>query len=318
VKDLSIVIPFMRYRKIGLVVSIILMLGSLGALAVKGLNFALDFTGGTQVQMTYATAPDLEQIRQVLADAGFDNNEVVAIGADTNIQVRVQNNSEEGAETEALAESGETARQVAQILIDAAGGQATFSGSSFISSQVGDDLMEQGGLGMLVAIIMMMSYIAFRFQFKFALGAVFSIVHDVVFTLGFIAVTQLDFDLNALASILAIIGKSMNDTVVVADRIRENFRLLRNSDPETIVDTALSQTLVRTTITAVTTLLVLFALFFYGGQALYGFSLVLIVGVFIGLHSSIYVASGTLLFMNLSKEDMAPPEKRNEELDAIP
>src|SRR5262249_48603620 len=153
------------------------MLGSLCALAVKGLNFALDFTGGTQVQMTYATAPDLEQIRQVLSDAGFGNNEVVAIGADTNIQVRVQNNSEEGgAETEALAESGETARQVAQILIDAAGGQATFSGSSFISSQVGDDLMEQGGLGMLVAIIMMMSYIAFRFQFKFALGAVFSIV----------------------------------------------------------------------------------------------------------------------------------------------
>jgi preprotein translocase subunit SecF len=307
----------MRYRKIGLVVSIVLMLGSIGALAVKGLNFALDFTGGTQVQMTYATAPDLEQIRQVLSDAGFGNNEVVAIGADTNIQVRVQN-SEEGADTEALAESGETARQVSQILIDAAGGQATFSGSSFISSQVGDDLMEQGGLGMLVAIIMMMSYIAFRFQFKFALGAVFSIVHDVVFTLGFIAVTQLDFDLNALASILAIIGKSMNDTVVVADRIRENFRLLRNSDPETIVDTALSQTLVRTTITAITTLLVLFALFFDGGQALYGFSLVLIVGVFIGLHSSIYVASGTLLFMGLSKEDMAPPEKRNEELDAIP
>jgi preprotein translocase subunit SecF len=305
----------MRYRKIGLVISIALVLGSIGALAVKGLNFALDFTGGTQVQMIYASAPDLEQIRQVLADGGFANNEVVAIGTDTNIQVSVQNDNEDGSIVE---ESGETARQVSRLLIDAAGGQATFSGSSFISSQVGDDLMEQGGLGMLVAIIMMMSYIAFRFQFKFALGAVFSIVHDVVFTLGFLAVTQLDFDLNALASILAIIGKSMNDTVVVADRIRENFRLLRNSDPETIVDTALSQTLVRTTITAVTTLLVLFALFFYGGQALYGFSLVLIVGVFIGLYSSIYVASGTLLFLGLSKEDMAPPEKRNEELDAIP
>ncbi|MDR2213629.1 MAG: protein translocase subunit SecF [Pseudomonadales bacterium] len=316
-KDLSIVIPFMRYRRFGLAISIVLMLGSITALAVKGLNFALDFTGGTQVQIIYNTAPDLEVIRQTLDEAGFTGNEVVAIGSDTTIQVSVQNRTSDDA-TDDATESGETAQYVTQLLIDAAGGQARSGGSSFISSQVGDDLMEQGGLGMLVAIIMMMSYIAFRFQFKFAFGAVWSIVHDVLFTLGFMAITQLDFDLNALASILAIIGKSMNDTVVVADRIRENFRLLRNADPERIVDTSLSQTLVRTTITAVTTLLVLFALFFYGGQALYGFSLVLIVGSFIGLYSSIYVASGTLLFLTLSKEDMAPPEKRDAELEAIP
>jgi preprotein translocase subunit SecF len=171
---------------------------------------------------------------------------------------------------------------------------------------------------MLVATVLLMGYIAARFQYKFAIGAVLSVVHDVLITLGFLALTQLDFDLNILASILAIIGYSLNDTVVVADRIRENFRILRGTEPEEIVDIAVSQTLIRTTITAVTTLLVLFALFFFGGQILYGFSLILIVGVLIGTYSSIYVASSTLIFMKLSKEDMMPSAKDTSELDAIP
>jgi len=319
VKDLSTTIPFMRYRYQGLVASVLLVLLSIGAIAIKGLNYGLDFTGGTQIEMRYTTAPDLETIRVLLEESGFPNNEVVTLGADQNVLIRVQDTgSADATSASALAESGETATRVSRILIDAANGQATLAGSAFVSSQVGDELKEQGGLGMLVATILLMIYIALRFQYKFSVGAVLSVAHDVIVTLGFIAVTGLDFDLNILASILAIIGYSLNDTVVVADRIRENFRILRGTSPEEIVDIAVSQTLIRTMITAMTTLLVLFALFFFGGQVLYGFSLVLIVGVLIGTYSSIYVASSTLIFMNLSREDMAPPEKRDEELDAIP
>lgn len=314
-KDLTFVVPFMRYRMHGLVFSVVLILASIGAIAVNGLNYALDFTGGTQVQMLYETPPDLEVIRQTLADAGLTNNEVVMLGADEIVQIRIQDGA--GGEN-AQTESGETAVRVTEILSAAANGEVTFGGSAFIGAQVGAELKEQGGMGMLVATFLLMIYIALRFQFKFSVGAVLSVAHDVIITLGFLAFTQLDFDLNVLASILAIIGYSLNDTVVVADRIRENFRMLRGSEPEEIVDIAVSQTLIRTTITAITTLLVLFALFFFGGQVLYGFSLVLIVGVLIGTYSSVYVASTTLIFMRLSKEDMMPPEKENPELDALP
>ena len=314
-KDLTSVIPFMRYRMHGLVFSTVLLLASIGAIAVNGLNYALDFTGGTQVQMLYESPPDLEVIRQTLVDAGLTNNEVVMLGADEIVQIRIQDGA--GGEN-AQTESGETAVRVTEILSAAANGEVTFGGSAFIGAQVGAELKEQGGMGMLVATFLLMIYIALRFQFKFSVGAVLSVAHDVIITLGFLAFTQLDFDLNVLASILAIIGYSLNDTVVVADRIRENFRMLRGSEPEEIVDSAVSQTLIRTTITAITTLLVLFALFFFGGQVLYGFSLVLIVGVLIGTYSSVYVASTTLIFMKLSKEDMMPPEKANPELDALP
>ena len=307
-KDLTSVIPFMRYRMHGLVFSTVLLLASIGAIAVNGLNYALDFTGGTQVQMLYESPPDLEVIRQTLVDAGLTNNEVVMLGADEIVQIRIQDGA--GGEN-AQTESGETAVRVTEILSAAANGEVTFGGSAFIGAQVGAELKEQGGMGMLVATFLLMIYIALRFQFKFSVGAVLSVAHDVIITLGFLAFTQLDFDLNVLASILAIIGYSLNDTVVVADRIRENFRMLRGSEPEEIVDIAVSQTLIRTTITAITTLLVLFALFFFGGQVLYGFSLVLIVGVLIGTYSSVYVASTTLIFMKLSKEDMMPPEKAN-------
>jgi preprotein translocase subunit SecF len=313
--DLTILVPFMRYRRLGLAFSAAMMLLAVIAVGVKGLNYALDFTGGTQVQMQYQTAPDLEQIRQTLDAAGYPNNEVVTLGSDTNVQIRIQDGA---AGENAQSESGETAVRVAELLAESSNGTAIFGGSAFIGAQVGDELKEQGGLGMLVATALLMIYIALRFQFKFSVGAVLSVAHDVVFVLGFIALTGLDFDLNVLASILAIIGYSLNDTVVVADRIRENFRIMRAATPEEIIDTAVSQTLVRTMITALTTLLVLFALFFFGGQVLYGFSLVLIVGVLIGTYSSVYVASGVLMFMNLSKEDMQPAERSKEELDALP
>lgn len=313
-KDLTFVVPFMRYRVPGAILSIVFVVASMVALAVNGLNYALDFTGGTQVQMLYDTPPDLDDIRQLLEENGYPN-EVTTLGSDSSVQIRIQ----DGAEGEdAHTESGETANAVSQLLIDAAGGAATFGGSSYIGAQVGDELKEKGGMGMLVATGLLMLYIAIRFQFKFAVGAVVSVAHDIILVLGFLAISQLDFDLNVLASILAIIGYSLNDTVVVADRIRENFRILRGSTAEEIIDTAVSQTLVRTTITAVTTLLVLFALLFFGGQVLYGFSLVLIIGVLVGTYSSVYVASSSLMFMNLTKEDMMPPEKDKAELDALP
>ena len=307
----------MRYRNYGAAFSIVLVLASIVALAVNGLNYALDFTGGTQVEMRYASPPDLEEIRQTLADSGFPNNEVAALGTEGNVVIRIQDGAGAGG-GDANDESGATAVRVEEILKAASDTEVNLASSAFVGAQVGDELKEQGGIGMLVATIMLMIYIGVRFQYKFSVGAVLSVVHDVVITLGFLAITQLDFDLNILASILAIIGYSLNDTVVVADRIRENFRILRGSGPEEIVDIAVSQTLIRTTITAVTTLLVLFALFFFGGQVLYGFSLILIVGVLVGTYSSIYVASSTLIFMNLSKEDMMPPSKDNAELDAIP
>lgn len=313
-KDLTFVVPFMRYRVPGAILSGVLVLASIVALAVNGLSYALDFTGGTQVQMLYETPPDLEEIRQLLDENGYPN-EVTTLGADTSVQIRIQ----DGAEGEdAHTESGETATAVSRLLVEAADGNATFGGSSYIGAQVGDELKEKGGMGMLVATGLLMLYIALRFQFKFAVGAVVSVAHDVIIVLGFLAITQMDFDLNILASILAIIGYSLNDTVVVADRIRENYRIMRGAEPEEIVDTAVSQTLIRTTVTAVTTLLVLFALLFFGGQVLYGFSLILIIGVLIGTYSSIYVASSALMFLRLSKEDMLPPEKDKSELDALP
>ncbi len=313
--DLTSVIPFMRYRTHCAVLSAVLIVGSFIAIAVNGFNFALDFTGGTQVQLEYATPPNLEDIRQQLEGAGFPDNEVVALGSDTTIQVRIQNADGSDATEEA---SGETARRVTEVLTQAADGNVTFDGSSFIGAQVGDELREQGILGMLVATVLLMLFIAMQFQFKFSVGAVLSLVHNGIITLGFIALARIDFDQNVLASILAVIGYSLNDTVVVSDRVRENFRLLRGVEPEHIVDTALSQTLVRTMITVMTTLLVLFALLIFGGEVLYGFSIVLIVGVIVGTYASIYVATSTLMYLKLSKEDMMPPVKSKEELDSMP
>ncbi len=313
--DLTKVLPFMRYRMHCVVLSALLVLGSVIAIAVNGFKFALDFTGGTQVLLQYQQAPDLEQIRQTLEQAGFPDNEVVSLGSDTNIQVRIQN-ADGSEETEQAA--GETAARVAAVLADSSPNQVTLAGSSFIGAQVGDELREQGIMGMLVATALLMMFIALRFQFKFSIGAVLSLVHNGIITAGFIALARIDFDQNVLASILGVIGYSLNDTVVVSDRVRENFRLLRGVEPERIIDTALSQTLVRTMITVMTTLLVLFALLFFGGPVLYGFSIVLIVGVIVGTYASIYVATSTLMFMNLSKEDMMPPVKAKEELDALP
>ena len=308
-------IPFMRYRNPCAVFSIVLMIACLIALAVNGLKYGLDFTGGTQINLHYSAEPDIEEIRDVLTEAGYPSHEVVFYGTDRDILIRVQ--AIEGDVTNE-ASSGETTEKVVAVLRESSGLQIDLLSSSFVSSQIGDEMKEQGILGMVVSLALMAVYISLRFQFKFSIGAVLSLAHDTIFTLGFFAVTQMDFDLTVMSAVLAMVGYSLNDTVVIADRIRENFRILRGVEPEEIIDIAVTQTLIRTMITALTTLLVLFALFFFGGQVVYGFSIALIVGVLIGTYSSIYVAASVLVFMDLSKEDMMPSVQNKDELDAIP
>jgi len=310
-------IPFMRYRHYAAGISGTLVLLSLISLFINGLNFGLDFTGGTQIELYFDKPPVLEQIRNDLTAGGFPNHEVVFVGTDQDVLIRVQNGvASTGDET--ATDAGEIAQQVLGLLSEETGMPPEFLGSEFISSQVGDELKEQGGLGMLVALGMIMIYIALRFQFKFSVGAVISLVHDTILTLGFFSITHMNFDLTVLAAVLAVIGYSLNDTIVVADRIRENFRIMRGVEPAEVIDIAITQTMARSIVTSLTTLLVLLALFFFGGDVVHGFSVALIVGIFFGTTSSIYVAASILMYLHISKEDLMPPVRDQEELDAIP
>ncbi len=314
------VINFMGLRKASTVFSALLILVSIGSFIVNGMHFGLDFTGGTQIQVSYTQAPDLEEIRSVISDAGYSNFEVVNFRTDQDVQIRIQETGEpqEGADQGQQGDASRVADEVVALLQANASGEVERLGSGFIGSQVGEELREQGGLGMLVALIMIMIYIALRFQFKFSVGAVAALAHDVTITLGFFSLLQIDFDLTVLAALLAVIGYSLNDTIVVSDRIRENFRMLRKSDPLELINISITQTFSRTIITSLTTLLVLLALFIFGGEMIKGFAIALIVGVVIGTYSSIYVAANVLLYMHISKEDLMPPVKEDEEIDALP
>jgi preprotein translocase subunit SecF len=288
---------FMGYAKAALVLSIILIILSVASFAVRGLSFGLDFTGGTLVEVEYSQAPAIEEIKQTLGAEGYANFVVQKFGADTSILVRLQ----EGF-------SDEIGQQLVASL-RGNGDEVKLVRSEFVGAQVGEELREQGGLGLLLALAMIMIYVAFRFQFKFSVGAVVALAHDVIITLGVFSVLQWDFDLNVLAAILAVIGYSLNDTIVVSDRIRENFRKIRVGTPFEIINISLTQTLSRTIVTGLTTLLVLVALLWAGGEALAGFSKALIVGVIIGTYSSVYVASSILLLMGINKEDLILPVK---------
>lgn len=307
------IIPFMRYQVHVAVLSAVLVTGSLLALLVNGLNYGLDFTGGTQIEVMYASPPSLDDIRNTLSESGFPNNEVISYGNDQDVLIRIQNT----AETEKN-DAGTTANAVVELLRASTTIDVQLKESGFVSSLVGDELREKGGLGMLVAMGMIMLYISLRFQFKFSVAAVVSLTHDTIITLGFFAVTQITFDLTVLAAVLAVIGYSLNDTIVVADRIRENFRILRGTGVKELIDISITQTMARSIVTSLTTLLVLLALYFFGGEVVRGFSIALIVGIFFGTTSSIYIASTTLLLMNISKEDLMPPVRDKEELDALP
>lgn len=309
------VFDFMAKRKIALAFSASLILISLISFVVNGMQFGLDFTGGTQIEVLYSEPPVLNDVRAVLSDAGYDNAEVVFFGTDRDVLIRIQ---ETGAADADRVEAAQAGDRVVEMLRADTSAEVELLRSEFVGSQVGDELREQGGLGMLVALGMIMIYISLRFQFKFAVGAVVALAHDVIITLGFFSIMQYDFDLTVLAAVLAVIGYSLNDTIVVSDRIRENFRLLRRTDPIELINISITQTFSRTIITSMTTLLVLFALLIVGGELIKGFSVALIVGVLIGTYSSIYVASNVLIYMHISKEDLMSPVKQKDELDSLP
>lgn len=301
-------IDFMGKRKLAALFSIFLLLASIGSLAVKGLNLGLDFTGGTLIEVEYERAPNLENVRVLLQDSGYENVVVQNFGAATSVLVRLAEsyNDKVGLEVvSVLASSGESVE---------------LKRAEFVGAQVGEELREQGGLGLLLALGLVMIYVALRFQFKFSVGAVAALVHDVIIVVGVFSILNWDFDLTVLAALLAVIGYSLNDTIVVADRIRENFRLLRKISPLDVINVSLTQTLSRTIVTSLTTILVLVALYIFGGEMINGFAKALLVGVLIGTYSSIYVASNILLLMGITKEDLIAPvvEKEGEEFDQMP
>jgi len=297
---------FMKYRKIAAMASIALFTVSILSLTFRGLSLGLDFSGGTLVEVTYETPVELESIRNTLIGNGYDDSQVVNFGTNLDVLIKVadQNgNSSIGENIYNLLESNGFSGELKRV--------------EFVGPQVGAELRDQGGLGMLVALFMILFYVAFRFQYKFALGAVSALGHDVVIILGIFSIFGWDFDLTVLAALLAVIGYSLNDTIVVSDRIRENFRTQRELGPQDMIDLSLNQTLGRTIVTSLTTLLVLFALFIFGGEMIKGFSLALILGVVVGTYSSIYVVANMLMSLTLTQEDLAIPEPEGADFDDI-
>ena len=300
-------INFMRFRKIAITISLILFVGSIGSIFMKGLSLGLDFSGGTLVEIQYEDSVDLQEIRAVLSENGYEDFQVVNFGSSLDVLIKIADqpgNSSLGDQIFALLSLNNFEGELKRI--------------EFVGPQIGSELRDQGGLGMLVALGMILLYVAFRFQYKFALGAVAALGHDVIIILGLFSIFAWDFDLSVLAALLAVIGYSLNDSIVVSDRIRENFRSERALASEELINLSLNQTLSRTIITSLTTLLVLFALFFFGGEAVRGFSLGLIIGVLIGTYSSLYIVTTILISLNLSQEDMAVPDVEGAEFDDMP
>lgn len=307
----------MGYRKIAGVASIVLIIVSIISLAVNSLEFGLDFTSGTSVRLSYSESVVVEEVNQTLRDNGYEDAVVVTFGSDREIRILlpVDENIEVGDQAAQAVIVGE---YIAELLQNSSGSQITLLGSDYVSAKVGGELVESGGIGMLVALAIIMVYIAMRFQFKFSVGAVVALAHDLIITLGIFSLFRIEFNLNTLAALLAIIGYSLNDTIVVSDRIRENFRRMRKGTPIEMVNTSLNQTLSRTLITSLTTLLVLFSILLIGGESTQGFAVALIIGVVIGTYSSIYIASNVILYMNVTREDLMLPVKEGSELDDIP
>jgi preprotein translocase subunit SecF len=302
-------IAFMSLRKPAALLSMFLIIGSLASLAINQLNWGLDFTGGTQIEVGYGQTADLTQIRKQLEASDFNDAVVQNFGSSQDVLIRLA--SREGVKPSEL---GDAAIKV----LKEADSSAEMRGSSYVSASVGEELTEQGGLAMLVALICILIYVALRFEWRFALGSVAALTHDVILTLGLFSILGLEFDLTVLAAVLAVIGYSLNDTIVVCDRIRENFRKIRKGESEDIINISLTQTLNRTIITSLTTILVLLALFFVGGATIHGFATALLFGVVIGTYSSIYVSSLVALTLGISKEDLMPTEIEKEGADQEP
>ena len=303
-------IPFMKYRKVAALISIVLVALSCISLGIKQLNWGLDFTGGTLVEVAYPGAAVPEEIRQALDEKGWNGHLVQFFGSDRDILVRMPPQKDRSER-----ENARLGDALFADLSEIAGTELDLRRAEFVGPAVGEELTNQGGVGLLVAQGMILIYISFRFQMKFAFGAVTALFHDVLITLGIFSVMNWEFDLTVLAALLAVIGYSLNDTIVVSDRIRENFRAVRRGATSDLIDTSLNQTLGRTLMTSTTTLLVLLALFFLGGELIRGFSLALTIGVVVGTYSSIYVASNILVALHLSREDLLVPVKEGAEQD---
>ena len=299
-------IAFMRGRFVAAAISGALLLTTVVSLATQQLNWGLDFTGGTLIELNYEQSADLGGIRDELANRGFDGALVVSFGTDRDVLVRLP-----------ISYSDAEGARMVDVLRQATTQSITLQRMEFVGPQVGDELREQGGLAMLLALGLVFIYVGFRFQIKFAMGAVIALAHDVLIILGFFSLTRLEFDLSVLAAILAVIGYSLNDTIVVSDRIRENLRKIRKMEPMGVIDVSLNETLGRTLVTSLTTLLVLTSLALLGGDMIFGFAIALLVGVTVGTYSSIYVASTSLLALGVTKEDVAIPVKEGEDQDAI-
>ncbi len=299
-------IPFMKWRWIAIALSGLAIVTAVASLSLQQLNWGLDFTGGTLIEVAYSDSADLSSIRSVLAEEGYEGAVVVSFGTDRDVLVRLPDgySDEQGAlMVDKLRSSSDMAIELRRI--------------EFVGPQVGDELRDDGGIAMLTALGLVMLYVAFRFQIKFALGAVFALAHDVIVTLGFFSLTGLEFDLTVLAALLAVVGYSLNDTIVVSDRIRENLRKIRRAEAIDVINISLTETLGRTLVTSLTTLLVLAALALFGGEMIFGFAVALLVGVTVGTYSSMYVASTTLLQLGVSKEDVMVPEREGADQEGM-
>ena len=299
-------IPFMKWRWVAIALSGFAIATAVASLSLQQLNWGLDFTGGTLIEVAYSDSADLSSIRSVLADEGYEGAVVVSFGTDRDVLVRLPDgySDEQGAlMVDKLRSSTDMAIELRRI--------------EFVGPQVGDELRDDGGIAMLTALGLVMLYVAFRFQIKFALGAVLALAHDVIVTLGFFSLTGLEFDLTVLAALLAVVGYSLNDTIVVSDRIRENLRKIRRAEAIDVINISLTETLGRTLVTSLTTLLVLAALALFGGEMIFGFAVALLVGVTVGTYSSMYVASTTLLQLGVSKEDVMVPEREGADQEGM-
>jgi len=285
-------INFMRPRKIASAISIVLVVLSIFSLSFKGLNAGLDFTGGTLIEIKLSQSTNLEEIREVLGSKLEDDFQVSYFGSEQDVLIKIPGGSKNNLSDEIVSALKNSF-------------QFDLRRKDFIGPQIGEELRDQGGLGILAAMLVMMIYIMFRFQFKFAIGALLALIHDVLIVLGFFSIFYIGFNLTVLAAILAVIGYSLNDTIVVSDRIRENYRKKRKSDNVDVINRSLNQMLGRTLITSLTTLLVLFALLILGGDFIQNFAIALICGVIVGTYSSIYVLCNNLILMNLNFEDLA-------------
>ncbi len=303
-------IDFLGKRKLAMIISALLLLVSIISLAVNGLKLGIDFTGGTLVEIGFSQSADLPKIRSALRENDFPDATVQHFGSAKEVLIRIKPKDD--------LSSSELSTKVFETVNKNLDQPGKLRRVEFVGPQVGDELAEDGGLALLYSMFAILFYVAWRFEHKFALGSVGALIHDVLITLGFFSIFQMEFDLTVLAAILAVIGYSLNDTIVVYDRIRENFRKLRKGSSEEIMNVSLSQTLSRTLMTSVTTILVLIALAFLGGEIIHNFAIALLIGVIIGTYSSIFIASPIVLALGVSKEDLMLPDKEGDEIDNMP